>query len=103
MQLSRRGNRNVKAASFCLPALMFRVSTGGQSQAAFLFASNDAARTPAEPELVRRLRASGVRQLFCFLPVTKSLSAHGAVNPKGGNRKQVVPEGQSLKRSGFVV
>ena len=35
MQLSRRGNRNVKAASFCLPALMFRVSTGGQSQAAF--------------------------------------------------------------------
>ena len=39
MQLSRRGNRNVKAASFCLPALMFRVSTGGQSQAAFLFFS----------------------------------------------------------------
>ena len=59
MQLSRRGNRNVKAASFCLPALMFRVSTGGQSQAAFLFSL---ARTPAEPELVRHLRASGVRQ-----------------------------------------
>ena len=66
MQLSRCGNRNVKAASFCLPALMFRVSTGGAEPSGFLFASNDAARTPAEPELVRRLRASGVRQLFVF-------------------------------------
>ena len=53
MQLSRRGNRNVKAASFCLPALMFRVSTGGQSQAAFCFDGPETEPAQGETGTVR--------------------------------------------------